>query len=428
MVFQGQYSALIESNADIFYQPLNYTLTKYTVFGFAMLAPDSISDIDWHEITLTITQQGLAPIRLHYVLQGTTPADTGTDKFFYLACNVGQWRAENRPLINDLTQKSITQYAGGTVTNITCQEGGVCTTVYDALSLLEYNPLSGPTPNAIVNGGFEYQNFTGWTVEGDSIIDYNKAEVYEGFFSACNNHYYDSFYQTLSFPISINASFSAAMLALGPVDDVDWHEIMLTINESGLGTAYIHYRLQASQPTDTTTDKYFLIGGNSEQWYVLNRSVWNDLVSRGLNPGSGWTISQVTCQQNGMCNTVYDAFRLWNGPAITTTGGGSGNSGGSSLGNSGAGLSLSPAQVLGSFSLGVIGVLLIALIAIVKRRKDEAGRESVLTQVSRRSPGLNVNPAKAEQMRGRFCGKCGAYLEASVTNYCPFCGTKLTSG
>jgi hypothetical protein len=317
MIYHGSYSAVADENTDIFYQPLNYAMSDFSVFGFAMLGGVSISDTNWHEIILTIAKEGLAPVRLHYVLRSTVPTDTTSDKFFYLPFYEERWLAMNRLMIADLEEKGITQYKGGTVTNITCQEGGVCNTAYDALALTEYDPLSGATPNAIVNGGFEYRNFTGWTLETPlppyvTIIDYNRTQVYEGYFSALNHHYYEFFHQDLNFAISDSMNFGGVMLATVSVSDVAWHEIMLTIDEAGSGTVYLHYRLQDNQPSDTAIDKYFLVGDSLEQWYALNRDVWNDLVSKGLSPGSSWAITRVTCQQGGRSCTVYDALRLWN--------------------------------------------------------------------------------------------------------------------
>jgi hypothetical protein len=311
MIYHGSYSAIINMNTDILWQPLSYPISKYSVFGYVMFGIGSVDDVNWHEIRLTITGQALPTIYLHYVLQSTQPADNATDKYFEAYKDSGPWSATNFVLINNLADKGISQYLGGTVTNVTCQEGGVCGTVYDSLYLTEYDPFGNPAPNAIVNGGFEFQNLTGWTSVGTPpVVDYDRNHVYEGFFSAYNHHSYESFYQSLNLTISNDTNFSGAIFATVSVNDTAWHEIMLTINETRSEAVYLHYRVQTSQPNDTATDKYFLIGNTTEKWYGLQRNIFNDLVARGLSPGSNWTVTSVTCQQQGISCTAYDALRL----------------------------------------------------------------------------------------------------------------------
>lgn len=418
LIYRGSDAAVISNSTDSFFQPLNYTMLTYSVFGFAMLGGVSISDTNWHEVRLTIKGNGLATIYLHYVLQGTKPTDTATDKYFKHPGTVNRWIAVNRPLMNDLIEKGITQYAGGTVTNITCQQGGSGSTTYDEFSLTEYDPSSGPTPNALVNGGFEYQSFTGWTTAGTppAIIDYNISQVYEGFFSACNSHYYDSFYQPLNFAIYRDTNFSAALLAVTGISDSSWHEIMLTVDEAGSGTVRLHYRLQTNQPQDTVTDKYFLIGSNLEQWYVLNRNILGDLIAKRLSPDSTWRITLVTCQQSGVSNTVFDALRLW-GTSGLIGGGGGGGVGGSS----------------GSYvlvAIPIVAVILVFMAILVMRRGLRESDGNELAHFPRKSgqtrPYDNKEPEKPLSVSPRLtCPECGAPVKYAGAEYCFSCGASL---
>jgi hypothetical protein len=422
MVYRGSDSAVINNHQDSFYQPLNYTISRYSVFEFAMFAAVALSDTDWHEIELTVTKQGLATIRLHYVLRSTPPSDNATDKFFYLPMYFERWLAEDRPLINDLIEKGINQYESGAVSNITCQEGGFCATAYDELSLREYDPLSGPTPNAIVNGGFEFQNFTGWTRVGTypyvTIIDYNMSQVYEGFFSALNHHTYESFYQSLDFAIFNDTKFSAAMLATVSVSDSGWHEIMLTVDEAGLGTAYLHYRLQTNQPQDTATSKYFLIGSSLERWYVFQRNICDDLIAKGLSANSGWKITQVTCQQSGSC-TVYDDLRLWGSSGLVGGGGGGSSGEGGSLG------------IYVPVVIPIVVLVLVFMSVLVMRKKPEGEfHENESTDFPGESDQARPYETRGSERPSKIgspvtCVECGAPVRCPGAAYCFNCGVSL---
>ncbi|WXG47476.1 MAG: hypothetical protein WED05_12585 [Candidatus Atabeyarchaeum deiterrae] len=192
------------------------------------------------------------------------------------------------------------------------------TSIGSALAYPAYHSSPSNGTNAIINGDFETDDFTGWTVVNHPLVADSDDWIskYEGLCSGLNNHYYDYFFQPLSYSISNVSRFQGAMLAIVSIDDSDWHETVLTITAPGQPILYLHYRLQSSQPTDTAADKYFLIGTQLSHWYSWNRNLTNDLVMKGASQYLSGKVIDITCQQGGICCTAYDvlglAESLWN--------------------------------------------------------------------------------------------------------------------
>jgi hypothetical protein len=200
---------------------------------------------------------------------------------------------------------------------------------------------------------------------------------------------------------------------------------MLTVDEAGLGRIFLHYRLQTTQPQDTATDKYFLIGSSLERWYVLQRNICGDLIAKGLSPNSGWRITQVTCQHGDYCCTVYDDFRLWGNSGLI--GGGSGTGGGGGGGSIPSGLS--GIYVVAVIPIAVL-VLVFVVILVVRKRPEGEIRDNELTNLPREIDQTRSDETRRQERLSSVgsavtCPECGAPVRYPGAEYCFNCGANL---